>query len=151
MTKLIYDFIVCSMATLFFAILFRTPKKAIPAAAVMGGLGYVVYDLTYASISLMMGYFFGTLFSSVFAEIMARIQKMPAIIFITPAIIPLVPGVGLYHTMRYFVNGESALGMAKCVETLACAGVMAVAIALPAMMIRVFNARKEMRKSKIAK
>lgn len=140
--KIFYDFVVCSMATLFFAILFRTPKNAMLTASIMGGLGYVVYDIFNIWLSLMYGYFFGTLFISIFAEVTARLNKMPAVIFITPAVIPLVPGVGLYHTMRYFVNGKLNLGMENCVETLACAGVMAVAIALPPMMIHVWHGRK---------
>ncbi|MBE6689534.1 MAG: threonine/serine exporter [Ruminococcaceae bacterium] len=138
MIELIYDFFICSMATLFFAILFRTPVKAIAASSIIGGLSYVVYDICCENISLMFGYFFGTLFISVCAEILARIRKMPALIYITPGVIPLVPGVGLYHTMRFFVNGDTAAGLAKCVETLACAGVMAFAIALPPMLLRVF-------------
>lgn len=144
MTGLIYDFFVCSMATLFFAVLFRTPRKAIFTATVIGGLGYVVYDICCESISLMFGYFFGTLFISISAELLARISKMPAVIYITPGVIPLVPGAGLYHTMRFFVNGDTHAGLAECVETLACAGVMAVAIALPPMLLRVFlSARKK--------
>ncbi len=145
MINIIYDFFVCAMATFFFAILFRTPKKAIIASSILGGLGYVVYDVAYGGISLMYGYFFGTLFISIFSEVLARSMKMPAIIFITPAVIPLVPGVGLYHTMRFFVQGNTAMGTAKCIETLSCAGVMAVAIALVPMMIRVFNAGRKMK------
>lgn len=139
MTKLLYDFIICSMATFFFAILFRTPKKAVFSVTVMGGLGYVAYDLCRRAFSVTVGYFVGTLLISVCAEILARRRKMPALVFITPAVIPLVPGAGLYHTMRLFVYGETMAGLEKCIETLSCAGVMAVAIALAPMMIRVLK------------
>lgn len=139
MIKLVYDFFVCLMATLFFAVLFRTPRKAVTAACVLGGLSYVVYDICCENISLISGYFFGTLFISVFAEVLARVRKIPALIYITPGVIPLVPGVGLYRTMRLFVDGDTYAGIEKCVETLACAGIMAVAIALPPMLIRVWN------------
>ncbi len=137
MINLIYDFIVCSTATFFVTVIFRAPKRAMLAASIMGGLSYVVYDICSGALSLTAGYFFGTLFISVFAELLARLRKMPATIFITPAVIPLVPGVGLYQTMRFFVYGDTAAGLEKCIETLSCAGVMAVAIALPSMVIRV--------------
>lgn len=138
---ILYDFVICSMATFFFTILFRTPKKAVFVATVMGGFGYVLYDMCRVAFSLTVGYFLGTLFISVCAEFLARRRKIPALVFITPAVIPLVPGVGLYQTMRLFVYGETMAGLEKCIETLTCAGVMAVAIALPPMMIHVFKAK----------
>ncbi|MBQ9939948.1 MAG: threonine/serine exporter family protein [Clostridia bacterium] len=143
MIKILYDFFVCYLASFFFGILFRTPKKNIFAASFLGGMGYVIYYAVYSVSSLVIGYFAGTLFISIFSEVLARYRKTPALIFITPAVIPLVPGAGLYETMRYFVYGDVINGIAKCIETLSCAGVMAVAIALPPMVIKVLRVSKE--------
>ena len=132
MIDMIYDFMVCALATFFFGVIFCAPAKSMLISSVVGGLGYVIYDLCCEP-----GYFFGTLFVSITAEIFARIMKMPSVIFTIPGVIPLVPGVGLYNTMRCFVHGDTVNGLEVCVETLSCAGVMALAIALPPMMIKV--------------
>lgn len=142
MIDMIYDFLVCALATFFFGVIFCAPAKSMLVSSIMGGMGYVIYDLCCEPVSMVMGYFLGTLFVSITAEIFARTMKMPAVIFTIPGVIPLVPGVGLYNTMRCFVYGDTLQGLEVGIETLSCAGVMAVAIALPPMMIKVYTRLK---------
>lgn len=139
---LLYDFFVCSMATFFFAILFKSPKNSLFICSVLGGFSYVIYDFCHLNIGIIFGYFFGTFFISVFSEIFARVMKMPATIFIIPAVIPLVPGVNLYHAMRYFISNQVSQGVNESFKTLAYAGVMAIAIALAPMIIKVWKSGK---------
>lgn len=142
MISILYNFLVCALATFFFGVIFCAPPRSMLISSIVGGLGYVIYDLCCEPISVVMGYFLGTLFVSITAEIFARIMKMPAVIFTIPGVIPLVPGVGLYNTMRLFVYGDTIRGLEVGIETLSCAGVMAVAIALPPMMIKVISRLK---------
>ena len=53
-----------------------------------------------------LGYFAGTTFVAMIGEIFARKFKMPATTFIFPAVIPMVPGFGLYQTMLALVQNE---------------------------------------------
>lgn len=43
---------------------------------------------------------------TVFAECLARRKKAPVTVFLVAAIIPLIPGGSLYHTMRDAVNRD---------------------------------------------
>jgi uncharacterized membrane protein YjjB (DUF3815 family) len=53
-----------------------------------------------------LAYFLATLFIGICCEICARVMKRTATLFVTGAIVPLVPGVGLYNTMLYVVAGD---------------------------------------------
>lgn len=54
-------------------------------------------------------YFIATVVISVYSEIMARVCKVPVTLFLTTAVLPLVPGGGMYYTMEYCVRGETSL------------------------------------------
>ena len=45
-------------------------------------------------------------FAVVYAELLARLLKTPATLFVVPAILPLVPGGALYYTMENVVHGR---------------------------------------------
>lgn len=107
--SMLRDFLICVPAAGFFAVLFRVPRRAIWVSAVLGGFGYVIYDLVlYITGSSIASYFTGTFILAVCSELLARLMKMPTTIFTIPAIVPLVPGIGLYNTMKYFVHNQGA-------------------------------------------
>ena len=62
-----------------------------------------------------------SVFAVVYAEIMARVRKIPALLLTVPAIIPLVPGRTLYYAMREAVHGDLAQARAYGIETLLAA------------------------------
>ncbi|MEA4833442.1 MAG: threonine/serine exporter family protein [Oscillospiraceae bacterium] len=128
----IYNFFAC----LFFALLLHTPKRSMFWASFLGAAGYVVYLFTQRYINIAAGFFFGTLLMSIGAEILSRHKKMPVTVFITPAIISLVPGTGLYQSMVYFVSNDTANGVNVAVETIINAGAMAIAIACTGVLFR---------------
>ena len=140
-------FVSCSLACAFFAVMFRAPKKTVPVSAVTGGIGYVVYLVVIQYLGLTAGFFFGTLAMSVLSEIFARIFKMPVTVFEMPAIVSLVPGAGIYSSMLYFVNNDNQSGIAKTVETLMCAGAMALAIASTSMVFRLMTSAADKKRS----
>ena len=45
-------------------------------------------------------------FAVIYAELLARLLKTPATLFVVPAILPLVPGGALYYTMENVVHGR---------------------------------------------
>ena len=55
---------------------------------------------------------------SLFSEILARKLKYPAINFIIPGILPLVPGLGLYNTMYSLVQKDYALAVSTGTDSL---------------------------------
>jgi uncharacterized membrane protein YjjB (DUF3815 family) len=133
--NIVRDFLICVPATIFFAILLKVPRKAILMGAILGGTGYAVYEWTSPVMgSAIAGYFIGTLLMAVCSEILARFMKMPATIFIIPAIIPLVPGIGLYNTMMYLVHGQNEKAGQTGVSTIMAIVAMAMALVLTAIL-----------------
>jgi len=129
--NLLRIFGLCAAATLSYALLLRTPFRALILSAFLGSAGYIIYLISSKYFSnIMVSYFLGTLFVSVIGELMARIMKMPSTIFVIPSIIPLVPGYGLYLTMLLLVQNDFNGFIKTGAQTLFTAGIMAVAIAL---------------------
>ena len=58
----------------------------------------------------------------------ARLCKTPVTTFIVCALIPLVPGGGMYYTMLEVIQGNVQEALVKGLETLSIAGVLALGI-----------------------
>jgi len=71
----------------------------------------------------------------VYAEIMARMNRAPATIFLTAAAVPLIPGGSLYYTMAGLVNGDQAL----FAESGASAVTIALAISLGFVVVAIIT------------
>ena len=81
-----------------------------------------------AGLSLLMQNLIPAAVVTFYAEILARIVKAPATVFLIPSIIPLVPGGRLYYTMRAIVYGEGADAKVFAMETIVIALGIAVGI-----------------------
>lgn len=124
------DMVFCFAAAALYSTLMRSPVSSIPPSAVTAAVGYTIYDVVYRNFGQeLLGYFLGTLLIAAAAEILARIMRMPATVFIFPGIIPLVPGIGLYQTMLCLVRSEYEQAASSGTKTLFIAGTMALAIA----------------------
>ena len=60
----------------------------------------------------------GTVFATLFAELLARIMKSPTTVFLIPAIIPFVPGARLFFMMYSLLNSEFVMAKSNFVELL---------------------------------
>ena len=92
-----------------FALFFNMNPRFIPAASVAGFLTWALYWMLYQ----VMGQIFvpcivASTFAAAFAEVMARTGRVPATAFFIIAVIPLVPGRGLFYTMSGAVNMDWA-------------------------------------------
>ena len=85
------------------------------------------------------GYFLATLFASIYAEVMARIRKYPAISYLVVSIFPLIPGAGVYFSLNFAVRGEMDAFAQQGMHTAAIAGIMAVAILLATTTVRIIT------------
>lgn len=129
----------CVVGCIGFTILFNIHGRG-TALCVLGGLlTWGVYAITLElGGSDLMGCFWGAVFASLYAEIMARIRKCPALPFLVICIFPLIPGAGVYYTMNYAVQGDMTMFAAKGMNTAAIAGLMAVGILLVSTMFRLY-------------
>lgn len=139
--QLVFEFIVCTAATVFFSLLMRAPRKTIPLTALVGGASWVVFELLLANNQPeISAYFFGTMVVAVSAEVMARIFKMPAPIFIFPSLIPVVPGTRLYKTALALVEERYIEFRDEATRTLFAFCAIAVALALTNVAARSLSA-----------
>ena len=109
-----------------------------------GSLAWIAYCVTlYLGGSSTLGYFVGGVVAAIYAEVMARIRKYPAISYLVVSIFPLIPGAGIYYSAGYLVKQEMALFTAKASETIATAGVLAVGILLVSTIVRLWTVWKQ--------
>jgi uncharacterized membrane protein YjjP (DUF1212 family) len=141
--SLLESLIPCFVGCMGFCIIFNIHGKGSLFCALGGVLVWIVYSLTLQlSGSDLAGYFWGTLVAAGFSELMARVRKCPAISYLVVAIFPLIPGAGVYYTMRYAVLGQMDLFASQLMHTAAIAGIMAVAILLVSTSVRLWFSRK---------
>lgn len=99
-------------ASFGFAILFNIKGDKLFTSALIGGIGGVIYDLfIFMNYSQAISLFIASICISLLSELFARLLKCPVTTFLICAIIPLVPGGGMYYTMLEIVknNVEGAL------------------------------------------
>ncbi len=134
-----------------YCILFNIRLPGIFVCMAGGGLGWGAYLLTvWLGGSDLFGYFAAAASISLYAEIMARIRKFPAFSYLVIALLPLVPGGGVYYTVEYLLQGNPALSVSQAIRTASIAGLLAVGMLVVSTLFRMANVAKQLRKAKKA-
>ena len=93
---------------------------------------YVCFEMTNSNFQSTL---FGAIFVAIFAQIMARVKRAPATIFLCVCVFPLVPGPNLYYMMYYLVLENYKVAKEEAVTlVLTCVG-----IALGFIVVDIFN------------
>ena len=132
----------CGVAAASFSVLLHQPRSTILVSSVVSILGYSVFLLLKQS---TLAYFLASLLIGLCCELAARLMKRVATLFVTGAIIPLVPGIGLYRTMRFVVDGEYSRAVQTGAATLLGICGIAMAITISSVLFSAFwrhNAKK---------
>ena len=88
--------------TVGFAMLVHTPRRAWLASGLIAAFSYLVYWLlTRFGFSDPSSIFLGSLFGSLAGQLCARKMKIIGTVFLMSAIVPVVPGLGLYRMMAF--------------------------------------------------
>lgn len=134
------------IGTLGFALMFNMHGNGIPLAL----LGSVISWLV-CSVAMRLGvneptaYLFAAAASSFYAEIMARVRKFPATSYLLAALVPLIPGAGIYYTMDFIRRGMGVEAYQKFTATAAIAGAVAVGVLLVSTGFRMWGVWKKSR------
>lgn len=122
--------IICAfIATLGFGILFNVRDRNLFYASLGGAIGWITYLIAInLNSSVMLATFIASVVISIYAEIFSRILKNPVTLFLICALIPLVPGSGIYYTILSVVQGDIMQSLQKGIETLSVAGLIALGI-----------------------
>lgn len=122
-------FAACIGFTLVFNI--HGPGKLIAGCG--GALGWLVYLL--AGETILAG-FLAAMAISLFSEVMARIRRCPVTGYLLVALLPLVPGGGIYYAMSYCLEGDNQQFLNALLETLGMAAALAVGVILASALFR---------------
>jgi uncharacterized membrane protein YjjP (DUF1212 family) len=110
-----------------FAMLFGVPPRRLVACILAGVVAYAADRLAseYGAPAAV-AMFAGGAAVGLFADLLARMLHAPALIFLIPGIITLVPGGLAFRTMLAFAQGDVATGATNLVLTALLAGGLAV-------------------------
>ena len=131
--------ITCFIGTYLSAVLFETPTNSAIVASAIAAAGYVIYVVLGNVVPELLAYYIGTLCIVLLCEILARRIKTPTTTMMFPALIALVPGIGLYQTMYALASGNTSFALDTGMNALMIAGCMALAIASGRMLMVLFD------------
>ncbi|MDD4602125.1 hypothetical protein SDC9_22899 [bioreactor metagenome] len=110
-------------------VLYRVPRRLLFYVGMVGVLSWlVVYTTLQSGGNIILADFMGSIVIGIVSELLARMLKKPAAIFIIPGFIPLVPGGEAFSTIRFMVDGHYAEGVAMGMKTLMIGGAIAFGI-----------------------
>lgn len=129
-----------ALGSLGFAILFNIRGDKLFTAAIIGGAGGLVYDIVLnLDHSVVVSLFFASVVISVLSEAFARVSKCPVTTFLVCALIPLVPGGGMYYTMLEIVQDNLNGALVRGIDTVAQACSIAVGCILVSSLMKMYN------------
>lgn len=101
------QFVIAFFGTLGFAMYFNCPKRVLPFACTFSGFVWLVFKYVVLNTNnIILAGFASAFCTGIIGEICARIFKTPALLFILPGLVPMIPGAGTYYTMYYSIFGN---------------------------------------------
>ena len=105
---ILIETIAAFIGTLGFGIVFNIKGKNLFFASFGGALSWLIYKIVLTrNINEIAALFISSIIFSIYSEICARLLKTPVTTIIICALIPLVPGGGMYYTMYSTVEGNA--------------------------------------------
>lgn len=134
---MLLQFVLALFATAGFSLLFNIPRRHIAMASVVGGAGWVIYQyvLTLDN-SVVAACFLASCGVALLSDIFCRFFKEAATVFIIPGILPLVPGAGMYYTMRALLDSDLTKAAQTGTQTLLMAGSIAIGLLVMSSIVR---------------
>lgn len=130
----------CFVGCIGFSVYFNIHGPGIVVCCLGGVLTWSAYLLAlHLGVGVIYSNLLGGIVASVYAEIMARVRRFPAISYLVVSLFPLLPGAGVYYTMAYAVENNMTKFSAKGFETGAVAGALALGILLVSTAFRIWS------------
>ncbi|MBQ8747867.1 MAG: threonine/serine exporter family protein [Clostridia bacterium] len=135
------------IGTIGFSLVFSTKPKHLPFCALSGFLSCLLYllALRYWHCGVFLSNMIGAAAGGLFSAVCARVRKAPRNIFIIAAMIPLVPGSGLYYTMANIVSKNVAEAFTYFTTTLQTAVCISAGFLAVTALAQVFDYLRENR------
>jgi len=131
MTGMVLQVVYAALGSLSFGLLFNVRGLALALSALGGGVGWAAYLALFAATGkTVLSFFVGSAAISIYADSVARARRDPVTIYLVPALIPIVPGSGMYYTVYEFLSGNTERAVSLLLETFSIAIAIALGIAL---------------------
>ena len=129
--------------TVGFAMLVHTPKRAWFVSGLIASLSYLIYWLmSFLNLPEPMAIFIGSLFGSLTGLLCARRMKIIGTVFLMSAVVPVVPGLGLYRRMAARGRGQLSVGARTGVQAMITVAMIALGLGAGAFIDRVLWSRR---------
>ena len=134
--------------TLGYAFILNAPLITVMPASLTGLVGYLIYELllNFTGVGVLFSYFIATVLISVACEFEARVMRMPSTIFLMTALVPLIPGGGLYYTMTNAISGDVIGFIERGLKTISLAVALALGVIVVTVMMNIINKVKKLPK-----
>ena len=128
--------------TVGFAMLVHIPRRAGLVSGLIAAFSYLVYWLLlHLGFSDPASIFAGSLFGSLAGQLCARKMKIIGTVFLMSAIVPVVPGLGLYRMMAFLGQGQLSEGAGMGIQAMITIGMIALGLGAGALLDRIFHSR----------
>ena len=125
-----------------FGLVFNIQGRGILICGGGAALGWLVYLLSMAvTANDIASAFLAAMAIAAYAEIMARVRRCPVTGYLQVALLPLVPGAGIYYAMGHFLRGENEQFAATLLHTLAFAAALSVGAMVASSILRLLLPR----------
>lgn len=116
-----------------FSLVFNIHGAGILICSFGGAMCWLVYLLAGSTIFAA---FLSAAVIGVFSEVMARLRRCPVTGYLLVALLPLVPGGGIYYAMSYCVAGDIQQFLVTLLHTFGMAAALAVGAMMTASLFR---------------
>ena len=128
--------------TLGFAMLVHVPKRAWFVSGLIASLSYLLYwFMTCLGLPDPMAIVSGALFGSLAGLLSARLMKIIGTVFLMSAVVPVVPGLGLYRMMSALGQGQIAAGAKTGIQAMITVAMIALGLGAGAFADRLLWSR----------
>ncbi len=131
MTNLFEQLATSFVASAAFGLIFNVPKRGLVQCGIVGMLGWALYVvLTQQAVNATISTLIAAGCVAVLSQIMAKLYRMPIIVFNVSGIIPLVPGGLAYNAMRSAVENEFDAALQSGMQAFMLSGAIAMGLVL---------------------
>lgn len=125
------------LACVGFGLVFNIQGVGVLICGLGAGLGWLVYLLAEHFLGgEIFSAFLAAMAIGLYSEMMARIRRCPVTGYLQVALLPLVPGAGVYYAMRYCVEGDPQMFLSTLLHTFGVAAALSVGAMLITSLIR---------------
>ena len=117
------------LGTVAYVVLFNVPRRYYVSCGITGIVAWLVYLGASEGMSSAVASFLAVMVAVFLSRMLAVRMRCPITIFLLAAIIPLVPGAGIYYTAYYLVTDQLSLAAERGIEAVKIAFGIVVGIA----------------------